>query len=354
MSDRPAPACPRRRFGAASDAKQLFPLHDEVDGPDNGLGQPQWPPMESVAGTAARANEETRHAGRHFIEHERPRHVWRAVRRQPAKRQHPLGFDRQQRESLGHAGQRGEDRADGRMLKFRHDPRGARPPAVVEPVVAVPAAAAARSHLHQPRPHVTRRASNRHAVRQRVDGLWNPLVSGQCACAFVCGGANRPPGPAGTERSAAVRSARRRTARNNCQVTNAPAGLITRQYRANLRTATRRQRTRRVLEDQPVFLRPARRCHANAHEQLLVAGIVERVERLAVANRRGAWLTRCSCAADPVMSSRGESSRRMSVPPSISVDRNGRVESTAGMCPSKRTEGTGALPAPRRASSRAA
>ena len=175
------------------DAKQLFPLHDEVDDADDESGQRQRQPVEPVARSATDAHQETRHAGRHLVEHERPRHLWRAVRRQPAKRQHPLVFDRQQRESLRHARQRREDRADGRMLQFWHDARRARLPAVVEPVVAVPAAAAARSHLHQPGPHVTRRASNRHAVRQRVDGLRNPLVSGQCACAFVCGGADRPP-----------------------------------------------------------------------------------------------------------------------------------------------------------------
>ena len=147
----------RRRLGAAPDAKQLFPLHDEVDDADDESGQRQRQAVEPVAWSATCAHEKTRHAGRHFIEHERPRHFWRAVRRQPAKRQHPLVFDRQQGESLRHAGQRREDRADGRMLQFRHDARGARLPAVVEPVVAVPAAAAARSHLHQPRPHVTRR-----------------------------------------------------------------------------------------------------------------------------------------------------------------------------------------------------
>ena len=63
------------------------------------------------------------------------------------------------------------------MLQFRHDARGARLTPVVEPVVAVPARAAAGPHLHEPGPHVTRRASNRHAVRQRVNGLWNLVVS---------------------------------------------------------------------------------------------------------------------------------------------------------------------------------
>jgi hypothetical protein len=39
-------------------------------------------------------------------------------------------------------------------------------------------------------------------------------------------------------RRAVARSARRRTARNNYQVTNASIGLITRQYRENLRSAS--------------------------------------------------------------------------------------------------------------------
>src|SRR5437762_9679448 len=38
--------------------------------------------------------------------------------------------------------------------------------------------------------------------------------------------------------SAAARSARRRIARSSCQLTKAPIGLMTRQYRANFRSAT--------------------------------------------------------------------------------------------------------------------
>ena len=187
------------RLRASRDAKQLLPLHDEMHDPDDEPGQQQRQPVESVPGSTPNAHEQTRHAGRQFIEQERPRHLWRAVRRRPAKHQHPLVFHCQQRESLRHAGQRREDRADSRMLQFRHDAGRARLPAVVEPVIAVPAAAAACAHLHEPRPHVTRRPSNRHGVRQRVDSLWNPLVSGQRAGAFVCGGADRPPEPPGAE-----------------------------------------------------------------------------------------------------------------------------------------------------------
>ena len=161
-------------------------------------------------------------------------------------------------------------------------------PAVVEPVVAVPAAAAACSHLHQPRPHVTRRPSNRHAVRQRVDGLWNPLVSGQRACAFVCGGADRPPEPPGAERTDRIsfrapanRPQQQPGDKRSHRLDHAPVPceLALREWR---------QRTRCVLQDQPVLTRAAGRCHAYAHEQLLVAGIVECVERLCCSE--SSWL----------------------------------------------------------------
>ena len=136
------------------------------------------------------------------------------------------------------AGQRRENSADGRMLQVRHDARRARLPAVVEPVVAVPAATAARSHLHQPGPHVMRCAANRHAVRQRVDGLRNPLVSGQCACAFICGGADRAPEPPGTERD--DRHAFGAPANRPQQLPGDKRAhrFDQRQYRANLRSAS--------------------------------------------------------------------------------------------------------------------
>ena len=62
-------------------AKQLLPLHDEVHQPDDESGQQQRQPVESIPGSASGAHEQTRHAGRHFVEDKRPRHVQRAVRR---------------------------------------------------------------------------------------------------------------------------------------------------------------------------------------------------------------------------------------------------------------------------------
>ena len=85
-----------------------------------------------------------------------------------------------------------------------------------------------------------------------------------------------------------------------------------------------------------MLTRAAGRRHAHAHEQLFVVGIVECVERLAGGEspRR---------LVDPMQLRRRSgdqfarrSSRRMSVPPSMSVVRNGRVESAAGMWPASR------------------
>ena len=79
--------------------------------------------MKPVPWSATCTHEQTCHAGHHFIEHECPRHLWRAVRRRPTEHQHPLMFHRQQRKSLNHTGQRRKDRADSRMLQLsrRHN-----------------------------------------------------------------------------------------------------------------------------------------------------------------------------------------------------------------------------------------
>jgi hypothetical protein len=46
-------------------------------------------------------------------------------------------------------------------------------------------------HLHDPRPHVARRSSNRHAVCQRVDGLWNSFVARKHTGSFGQSRSNR-------------------------------------------------------------------------------------------------------------------------------------------------------------------
>src|SRR6185369_4523065 len=169
----------RTRLRACRDTKQLLSLHDEVNGTDGQPCQRQRQPMEPVPRSASDPHEKTCDAGRDLVEDERPRDLCRAIRRQPPKHQHPLGFHGQQRESVRHARQRREYRQNGGVLQFRHDVRGARPSAVVHPVIAVPARSVPGTHLYQPGPHVARRASNGHAVCQCVNRLRDPLVSGQ-------------------------------------------------------------------------------------------------------------------------------------------------------------------------------
>src|SRR5262245_14172937 len=82
----------RKRLRTFRDTKQLLSLHDEVNDADDDSGQQQWQSVESIARSATGAHEKTSHAGRHLVERERPRHLRRAIRRQPAKRQHALGI----------------------------------------------------------------------------------------------------------------------------------------------------------------------------------------------------------------------------------------------------------------------
>jgi hypothetical protein len=60
-------------LGSLRDTKQLLPLHDAVNEPDDESGQQRGQAVETVARTSTGANQEPRHAaagGRHAYAHE--------------------------------------------------------------------------------------------------------------------------------------------------------------------------------------------------------------------------------------------------------------------------------------------
>jgi hypothetical protein len=173
---------PRLRFDARCDRQQLLPLHDEMAESDHRFADPSREPVERIRAGAARPNEQTRGKVRPIFEDEGPRHDrWCAGSGPPAEHEIPIALKLQDVEAIGRARHGGEERADRDRLQPGLDGIRARTAAVVDEVVAVPAAAAARAHLDQPRPDVLPRPSNRHSVRQRRDGVANQFVAGKHA-----------------------------------------------------------------------------------------------------------------------------------------------------------------------------
>ena len=101
----------------------------------------------------------------------------------------------------------------------------------------------------------------------------------------------------------AARSALRRIARKSRQLTNAPSGLMTRQHQENLRSAT--GESARVACSNTNHCSSGRRVGATRMlmKSFSWLGSAKASKASRLVNRRGAWLTRCSCAADPVISS---------------------------------------------------
>jgi hypothetical protein len=147
-------------------------------------------------------------------------------------------LERKKRETVRDSREGREDHAGGQMLKFWDDAFPTSLSAVVKHVVAVPTRTTACTHVGEPWPDVAGGSVNGDAWVSDASGSAMRLSPGSgstfsAAVARIVLNRTRARGVAVT-----AHCALRRIAHRSCQLTNAPSGLMTRQYHENLRSAT--------------------------------------------------------------------------------------------------------------------
>src|SRR5271169_3043656 len=160
------------RLGAAADAEELLTLHDQVCQAAGWYCQPLRQTVGAIARCNATAHDQARLVGLQLFEDEGPGGLVLPVRQSPGKNQAVFRLTLRNEEHVLGSGECRKNTPYPDALILGQDAFGAVATAVVNEVVGVPSCPA-RAHLGQPRPHVTRRATNRDGMIDRADGLRN-------------------------------------------------------------------------------------------------------------------------------------------------------------------------------------
>ena len=138
----------------------------------------------TIAGSHAATHDQARLVWPRLFQDECPSGLILAVGQSPGKNQAVFGLTLRNEEHVLGSGERRKYTPYPDTLILGQDVFGAAVATVVDEVVGVPSGSA-RAHLGQPRPHVSRRATNRDGVIDRADRLGNQVVSGKSPGALV-------------------------------------------------------------------------------------------------------------------------------------------------------------------------
>ena len=195
-----------RGFGAAGDIEKLLALHDEMRHATQGRGEPLRQAEGTIAFSHAATHDQASLARLRLFEDKGPSGLILTVGQAPGKNQAVFGLALRYDKDIFRTGKCGEHTAYTDVLQVGEDAFGTVVAAVINEVVGIPSGAA-RAHLRQPGPDITRRAANGDGVMDRADGLRNQIVSRKCADALGGSGADLD---AGVSRQAPRRGETRR------------------------------------------------------------------------------------------------------------------------------------------------